>query len=541
MKLIKYIFLPFPIVVVQILFVWFAVGQTKPLSSGSDELESKAVSKQGVTLFPMASVALEGTIDPDNYFIGPSDGISVNLWLSPPVSFALTVTPEGTLIIPTVGEVKVADLSLREAKAKVISEVRRKYISGDVSVTLMIPRSVVVTVTGSVKNKSTFTLSATNRVDKAVNQAVLLNDASLRNIILRRRDGKENRVDISMYYATRENKWNPYVREGDVIIIQSTSLNKNVIGVYGAVNSPGCYEFIEGDSLTDAIKLAYGFRQLAISDSVVLSRLDSTASVLSMKIINVREILEGQRANVALESGDRINVKAKVDLREDYRVSIQGEVLYPGTYPITKNHTKLFEIILHAGGFTEFASLKSAELNRRSVLPSEVEIDRLLSYRGGVSHEDSSDYYLETELRLRKEIVNVDFEKLFFQHDSTQDIILQTEDYIVVPSVRKTIYVFGQVVSPGHIPFVMGKDASYYVKKAGGYTDRARKGDMKVIKGKTKQWLETNETIIENGDYIWIPKDPDRPFSYYMTIASQAASVLSVIIGIAVVIVQVTK
>ena len=61
------------------------------------------------------------------------------------------------------------------------------------------------------------------------------------------------------------------------------------------------------------------------------------------------------------------------------------------------------------------------------------------------------------------------------------------------------------------------------------------------MKGRTKQWLEPGETSIEDGDYIWVPKDPDHPFSYYMTIASQAASVMSVVIGIAVVIVQVTK
>ena len=133
------------------------------------------------------------------------------------------------------------------------------------------------------------------------------------------------------------------------------------------------------------------------------------------------------------------------------------------------------------------------------------------------------------------------FEKLFLSGDSTQDVILQSEDIVIVPSVKKTIYVFGQVVSPGHIPFIAGEDAFYYVRKAGGFTERARDGDMKIIKGKTKQWLDPDETDIEDGDYVWIPKDPDRPFAYYMTIASQAASVLSVIIGIAVVIVQVTN
>ncbi len=103
------------------------------------------------------------------------------------------------------------------------------------------------------------------------------------------------------------------------------------------------------------------------------------------------------------------------------------------------------------------------------------------------------------------------------------------------------MYVFGQIVSPGHVPFVPGEHADYYIAKAGGFTERARHGDVKVIKGTTKQWLAPDETTIEDGDYVWVPKDPDHSFAYYMTIASQAATVLSVVIGIGVLIVQVTK
>ncbi|HMD13401.1 MAG TPA: SLBB domain-containing protein, partial [Bacteroidota bacterium] len=269
--------------------------------------------------------------------------------------------------------------------------------------------------------------------------------------------------------------------------------------------------------------------------------LNLDGTVLTSTIINVAEILAGRQPDFALEPGDRIIVQPRTELREDYRVTIQGEVLYPGTYPITKNRTKLRDVIRQAGGFTEFAALKSAELVRRSIKPNEVETERLLSLRGGVSVEDSADYDIETELRIRKEIVDVDFEKLFSKGDTIQDVVLQTEDNIIVPSLKKTVYVFGQIVSPGHVPFVPGEHVDYYISKAGGFTERARHGDVKVIKGTTKQWLAPGETTIEDGDYVWVPKDPDHPFAYYMTIASQAATVLSVVIGIGVLIVQVTK
>ncbi|MBA4317047.1 MAG: hypothetical protein C0412_01470, partial [Flavobacterium sp.] len=114
-------------------------------------------------------------------------------------------------------------------------------------------------------------------------------------------------------------------------------------------------------------------------------------------------------------------------------------------------------------------------------------------------------------------------------------------DYIYIPSMKKTIYVFGQIISPGHIPYVKDREVDYYVSKCGGFTDAARKGDIKIIKSKTKQWLDPDETTIEEGDYIWIPKTPERSFAYYTTVLSQTASILSVVVGMTLVIIQLTK
>ena len=242
-----------------------------------------------------------------------------------------------------------------------------------------------------------------------------------------------------------------------------------------------------------------------------------------------------------MEPGDRLVVKGKIDLREDYRVYVGGEVLFPGVYPITKNKTKLSEVIRQAGGFTEFAWLEAAELNRRSVAPGEIELERLVSLRGGATPEDSAYYLLETELRLKKEIVNVDFDRLFLHQDSTQDVIVQSEDYVIVPSRKKTIYVFGQVVTAGHVPFLVGERVDYYVRKAGGLTERARSGDLKIIKAKTRQWLSPNETTIEEGDYVWVPKELERSLGYYMNIIGQTAAIVSAAVSIVLLVIQIKE
>ncbi|MBF8248417.1 MAG: Periplasmic polysaccharide export protein, partial [Bacteroidetes bacterium] len=78
----------------------------------------------------------------------------------------------------------------------------------------------------------------------------------------------------------------------------------------------------------------------------------------------------------------------------------------------------------------------------------------------------------------------------------------------------------------------------YYVSRAGGYTDYARSGDVMIIKRNTRQWLKPGETQIEDGDYIWVPKVSDRPFSYYLGVVSQTASIITGALTIVLLILQ---
>jgi protein involved in polysaccharide export with SLBB domain len=405
-----------------------------------------------------------------------------------------------------------------------------------------------------VLNAGSMAMTAVDRANKAIDNAnkltrlqtqddllPVLKIMSKRNITLKHKDGTQQRIDIPKYLATNDDRWNPYLREGDVVIVPAKDPTKNVFAIYGQINTPGAIEFVDGDSVLDAVKIGNGLTRLALSDSAIFSRLNQDGTALTNHFINLGEMIAGREPNIPLEPGDRIIIKKKVELREDYNVDVHGEVLYPGTYPITKNRTHLSEILRQAGGFTEFAALGSSVVIRQSYQTDNMETERLLSLRGEPSGSDSTGFWLATELRVRQQEVNVNFERLFTQHDSTQDIILQTQDQIIIPSRHQTIYVFGQVAMPGHVPFVDGQDSKYYIAKAGGYTDHANKGELKIIKAKTKQWLSPGDTRLEEGDFIWVPAEPDRPFGYYMTIASQAASVLSVVIGIGVLIIQVTK
>jgi len=529
-------------------------AQTK---KSSDLFEEKAQSKINVPLMPATGPALEGPIDADKYIVGPSDVIAVNIWSTPPINLNLTVTPEGTLIIPTVGEVKVAGMSLSEAKRVVIKEIGRKYLGGSPTVTLIFPRQLVVKITGEVVIPGRYTLSATDRIDNAIQAANKIPQAdadrlqpdlekiqrlaSKRNIRLTHRDGKSVRVDILKFYASRQDYYNPYLLDGDEIFVPLFDEAKNVIGVYGAVNYPARFEYAEGDSLLDAIELAHGLTKKAVEDSVTITRFAQDG--LSVHDINVKlnEIKAGRSPNIVLEPGDRIFVRQQYDPRGDYRVTVEGEVLYPGTYPITRENTRVSEVIRRAGGFTEFAAPRAAQIFRSSMSPAEVAQDRLLNGRGSMIPEDTTYFILENQIRLQGEVLSTDLELLFMQKDSSQDVFLRSQDTIRIPSRKNTVYVFGQVMVPGGVQYVSGKNVEYYLDAARGFTDNAQRGDVVIIKRSTRHWCSPSDTKIEEGDYVWVPREVERPATYWLNIIGQSASIISVALTGVILVIQLTK
>jgi protein involved in polysaccharide export with SLBB domain len=520
--------------------------------------ESKSDLKNAMQMPVTIGPALEGPVDPGKYFVGPSDVLSVNIWISPPLNFSLTVTPEGTLIVPTVGEIQVADLTLGEAKKKVIAEIKKKYLAGNPSVTLLNPRQITVTVAGAVRYPGKYILYATDRADKAVSEANKITEAnklfqinnlsaleerfqSKRNIRLTRRSGEVIHVDIPKYYATRDVQYNQMLRGGDEVFVPRIDSKKNVFGVYGGVNVQGSFELVEGEHLLDALQLAFGLTARAKADSILLYRYDVETGRQIITVHDFHNMMNDTLRNTAIVAGDRIVVQERPDVRENYKVTVDGEVKYPGTYPLSKDSTKLSTVIEWCGGFTEYASLANAQVYRATVSRENVELEKLLSLRGNISVEDSSYYLIESELHIRHEVVNVDFKKLFVDKNSAEDVYLKDGDFVSVPSIRKTIYVFGQVTNPGNVPFVPDQGYEYYVQKCAGFTDNARKGDVMIIKRSTHQWLVPSETKIEEGDYVWIPKKIERTFAYYMSVISQTAAVITAAVSIALLSIQLNK
>jgi polysaccharide biosynthesis/export protein len=482
-------------------------------------------------IFDPNVLTLEKPINPETYTVGPGDILSVNIWTSPPLNFLVQVTVEGTAIIPTVGEVKVAGRTLQDAKEDIIRKIRTKYISGEVTVTLVSPRTFYITVTGYAPRDEKYKVRSIDRVSNAIllvfypqdtleakRVRPMLNVVNFRKIQLRR-NGVVINVDLRKYFATGDDRYNPYLLEGDWIVLQRRDPN-SFVSIYGAVNKPGLYEFVEGDKLTDIIKIAGGTLESADIERVEISRLDEQGKIKQKIYVNLKNILNGLAEDVSLERNDRIFVPEERTLKQDYKVTVTGEVKYPGTYPISRNGTMLSQILKEAR-LTEYSDVQNVlVINGGADNPIAVRIDTLLPLLllKNFVFPSSDSLYFSYEVDLLKSLKfnSIDVEKVI---SGAEDYELQDGDLIYVPPKNNFVYVFGQVNTPGFVSYEKGKDYRYYISKAGGFTQFARKGDVKVIKRKTFTWNDADDVEIEPGDYIFVPKKIVREPIYYWNLA----------------------
>jgi len=386
-------------------------------------------------------------------------------------------------------------------------------------------------------------------------------DFSLREITLKRSSGEVLIIDLQKYRENGDFINNPYLKNDDVIIFPPNDLERNFFTVEGAVNNPGKFYYAEGDDLQDALELTRGINK-AYEDVKLVNIYRLSYDGQKMEIVKA-----DVSSNIYLQRGDRIVVVADETQKKEFFVLVAGEVNSPGKIPITKSSTTLNDVIKMAGGLRETASLKlarlysgnsaklllekqfgikieeqpeliNAELNDRFLL-----FEDMLMYRmSNLTEEDTGYFFIENQLRILSEGSSFNLLNLQNPESELENYIVHDGDILLIPKEKRTVFVFGQVSNPGHIDFKEGYDYNYYIEEAGGlgeYSD----DEVMIIKGDTRNWIsaEDENVNIEEGDYIWVPKDQVRSFGYHISRLSNYLSIVGSIATIIILVVQLGK
>jgi protein involved in polysaccharide export with SLBB domain len=499
------------ICVVTLVFTLFSAITLGQLRS-SIEKDTKQM-ESVVQKSPSEASVLDATVDEATYVVGPGDRFTVVLTGKLVGGYELVVTPEGEVVIPEYGTVAVDGLTLESAKRATLQALKSRYRDVDISLSLTGLRRVKVSVSGEVEEPGVYVLSAGDRVSEVVRMAGgTVTGASQRNIVLFRGDN-QILVDLLKYFRTHCRECNPYVHEGDVVVVPKAESRVNRIGIFGAVRSPSNLEYAKSDNLYDLVLLGFGLTTDADSFSCDIVRFESdqvSSREIHVQLPSGPAWVDSAKC-VELVPDDRVYFRSIPGYHEMAQVTIEGEVVFPGAYPIIEDSTRLSELIEMAGGLTENASLNESRMVRAGYSSMEEEdFERQLR----ISAEDLN--YVEKEYLKAQSIgtpgrVSVDFNKLIVDKDGRYDIPLKHGDYIVIPRLSRTVRVIGKVTRPGLVEYFPGKDVKYYIDQAGGFGWKANKGEVRVVKSASGAIVKPSGKLpIDVGDAVVVPESKDR-------------------------------
>lgn len=403
--------------------------------------------------------AFDGALNVDEYIVGPGDEIEVNIWTPSARLFLMTVTPEGTLLIPAVGEVRVSGLSLALARKTILDATAESFPGSEITATLVSARRVRVYVSGFVQRPGTFELSANQRLGDAVAMAgdVLPDVGSARNITVKA-GGQTRSFDLLKFYSQGDMDQNPYLKGGDHIRVAPREPEVEQVQIAGAVPGPGWLEFRAGDRVSDLIAFAFGFQPGADLDQIILSRTPPGSGIAELHTVTAR-IENGELVvspDMEVRRRDRLFVSFHPDTTRTATVALYGEVLRPGHYATVDGKTMLSELIESAGGILPGASAHEMVF-LRNAFPS------------------------DTLGEMVPPLVSTSL-PLLMEGDFSFDVPLRNFDSIFIPAISPGIQMIGQVKRPGLLTYVPNETVAYYLERAGGFGFKADKGNIHIVR-----------------------------------------------------------
>lgn len=335
------------------------------------------------------------------------------------------------------------------------------------------------------------------------------------------------------------------LRNEDVLYVPSKKEleEEKTITIHGEVMYPGIYKYADNETIEDFVLQAGGLKDAASMKKVDVSRriinqyaTTSTDTIARTFTFSLKDgfIIDGE-PGFTLQPFDEVYVRTSPGYVEQRNIKIEGEVMFPGEYTLSKMDQRLSNVIAQAGGFTKWAYIKGARLER-TITPDERRrmetVQKMLNKQNtdndtiDVSQLDfGTTYYFA-----------IDMEKAIANPGGDNDIVLREGDKIIIPQFTNSVKVNGDVMYPNTMTYQKGKGVNYYVKQAGGYGNRAKKSKTYIIYMNGAVAQVGRGVKIEPGCEIIVPTKPHgqkMTTTEVVALASGTASIATMIATIA--------
>ncbi len=344
------------------------------------------------------------------------------------------------------------------------------------------------------------------------------------------------------------------LKNEDVLFIP-TKLESQIvqtITIHGEVMYPGTYKYADNETLEDFVLQAGGLMEGASMHNVLVSRrivnpfATSADSILAETFnFSLKDgfVVDGQ-PSFKLMPFDEVYVRKSPGYVTQQNVTINGEVMFSGSYTLTKKNERLSDLFKRAGGGTDLAYIPGARLERKindaeRIRLEEIarmkkeEKERILQEIAINNNRSVSEMTQTIDMEEITEIpetyrVGIELDKALANPGSDADIVLREGDHIFIPGYNGTVKVGGEVLYPNSVAFIKGKKAKYYINQAGGYNRYAKKKQTYVIYMNGMVARVNDGAEIRPGCEIVVPqKELNRKMTLaeYLAIGSTAASV----------------
>ncbi len=441
-----------------------------------------------LTALPEARSGLDAPINPDTYIVGPSDEFVLFLRGQANSEIRLRVLPEGTVMLPNVGPFPAAGLTITDFRNQLRKKLAAYYRNIDVECQLAQPRTFIVYVLGEVADPGAVMMRAPFKLESALGAAGgFAKFGSRRKVEVREKEKVVRTVDVDRFRLLGDTDQNPVLTEGQTVFVPPRGSYATVIG---EVYRPGQYELVAGESLEDLVAMAGGRRSSAITDHVLLERQD-------------------RGENVSIER-----------IPEDRFDSVQLTDLDVVVIPEVTSYVSPDYVMVFGGGGREgkFLIEEGEQL--------EAFVGRMVRY--AESHDVTRAVIERANTEGEIRYIAVDLTDAFAGKPT--GITLQHGDIINVPTTDASVYVTGEVTSPGEYPFLNGVPASRYISIAGGPREAGSSTSYYIFAVNGERRTGDRNSVVYRGETIMVRRKTSRVLSsVFFGLTSLTSLVLSII------------
>lgn len=294
------------------------------------------------------------------------------------------------------------------------------------------------------------------------------------------------------------------IQNNDVLFIPTKQemMEEQTITIHGEVQYPGIYRYADNETLEDFVLQAGGLKQTASTVKVDVSRRIVNPKALTTDSVIARTYTFALKDGFVIDGTpgfklmpfDEVYVRKSPGYYKQQNVVVEGEVMFSGTYTLSKKNQRLSDLIKSAGGVNDRGYVAGARLERKVNESERARMEAVLKK----AKEEAEQMEIEAAKEKKKidlkdsekikkfEIpefysVGIELDKALANPGCDADIVLREGDKIIVPQYNGTVKINGAVMYPNTVGFQKGKKAKYYINQAGGFSEKAKKSQTYIV------------------------------------------------------------